>query len=153
MDPAAIPIGELLPHGPVMTLIDRLVSYSTARSVAVATITERSVFFAGTGVPAWAGIEYMAQTIAAHAGFAARLRGTLPAVGFLLGTRVYSSAVEEFAAGAQLTICVEPQLLDTRFAAFACVIEIERIVATAVLNTYEPAADELARVRQRAADA
>lgn len=150
MDASSVPIGELLPHGPAMTLIDRLVTYDAARSVAVARITQHNAFFDGSSVPAWVGIEYMAQTIAAHAGFAARLLGMLPAVGFILGTRAYASFVDEFAVGSQLTITVEPQVLDAGFAAFDCAISIDRLVATAILRTYEPTAAELARFRQQA---
>src|SRR5688572_11914262 len=58
-----------------MTLIEKLISYDALRSVATARIDESNVFFENGGVPAWAGLEYMAQAIAAHAGFAARLRG------------------------------------------------------------------------------
>jgi predicted hotdog family 3-hydroxylacyl-ACP dehydratase len=147
MDPGSTPVGELLPHGPQMTVIDRLVSYEPKRSVAVADIDDRSPFFEHGGVPAWAGIEYMAQTIAAHAGFAARLRGERPAIGFLLGTRAYSSLVAEFTPGAKLTISVELEVADAGFASFKCAIETDRVVATAIVSTYTPSAAELDRLR------
>jgi len=67
MDSNSVRIGELLPHGPEMTLVDRLVSYTPTGSVIAADISERCVFFDRTGVPAWAGIEYMSQAVAAHA--------------------------------------------------------------------------------------
>jgi predicted hotdog family 3-hydroxylacyl-ACP dehydratase len=121
-------------------------SYDSARSVALARIDESNVFFEQGGVPAWAGLEYMAQAIAAHSGFAARLRGERPAVGFLLGTRAYSSILSHFPAGAQLTISVEPQIAEGGFASFNCAIETDRPVATAVVNVYLPSAEELARL-------
>jgi predicted hotdog family 3-hydroxylacyl-ACP dehydratase len=144
MDCAGVPIGELLPHGPEMTLIERLAEYWPQRSVATATITAHSRFAAAGGVPAWAGIEYMAQTIAAHAGYEARLRGEPPTIGFLLGTRAYRSEVGVLPLGATLTISVEPLVVDAKLGAFQCAIAIDRIVATAVVNTYQPTADELA---------
>jgi predicted hotdog family 3-hydroxylacyl-ACP dehydratase len=147
MDASSTPVHELVPHGPEMTLIERLVSYDSARSVATARIDGDSVFFEDGGVPAWAGLEYMAQAIAAHAGFAARLRGERPAVGFLLGTRAYSSFVSQFPAGAQLSISVEPEATQAGFASFNCSIEIDRLVATAVVSVYRPSADELDRLR------
>lgn len=154
MDCAAIPIGELLPHGPEMTLIDRLVDYSPQRSIATVTITRHSRFVAvPDGVPAWVGIEYMAQTIAAHAGCAARLRGEPPAIGFLLGTRAYRSEVGAFPLGSVLTISVEPLVTDEKLAAFRCSIATERVLATAVVNTYQPAASELEDLRTRGAGA
>jgi predicted hotdog family 3-hydroxylacyl-ACP dehydratase len=88
----------------------------------------------------------MAQAIAAHAGFAARLRGEQPAVGFLVGTRAYSSAVSHFPAGTRLTITIEPQSGATGYASFDCTIETDRRVATAVVSVYLPSAEELARL-------
>lgn len=148
MDCSAIPVGELLPHGAAMTVIDRLVEHEAKRSVATVTIERTSRFFAGTGVPAWVGIEYMAQTIAAHAGCEARQRGEPPAIGFLLGTRAYRNELAEFPLGAKLTITVEPVVVDAGFGAFQCSIATDRVVATAVVNTYQPAAHELAPFRR-----
>ena len=147
MHAADVRIGELLPHGPEMTLVHRFVSYDTTRSVVAADIDEQCVFFDGTGVPAWAGIEYMAQAIAAHAGFEARRAAEPPAIGFLLGTRAYESFVDEFPAGSTLTITVEPQIADGGFSAFGCTIETDRLAARAVLNVYRPSAQVLARLR------
>ena len=148
MDCAAIPVGQLLPHGPAMTVIDRLVEYDAKRSVGSVTIERTGRFFVGWGVPAWVGIEYMAQTIAAHAGYEARLRGEPPAIGFLLGTRVYRSELAEFPLGAELTITVEPVVVEPQLAAFQCAIATDRVVATAVVNAYQPTAHELARFRR-----
>jgi predicted hotdog family 3-hydroxylacyl-ACP dehydratase len=153
MDCAAIPIGELLPHGPEMTLLDSLVEYSPQRSVAKVTITHRSRFLEGAAVPAWVGIEYMAQTIAAHAGYEARLRGGPPAIGFLLGTRAYRSDVGDFPLGSTLTISVEPLVVDPKLGAFQCAIALDGVVARAVVNTYQPAADELLSLRRGAGTA
>jgi predicted hotdog family 3-hydroxylacyl-ACP dehydratase len=151
MDLNTVRIGDLLPHGPRMTVVDRLVSYTPARSVVAAVVNERSMFFDRTGVPAWAGIEYMSQAVAAHAGFESRLRGEPPAVGFILGTRAYESFVLEFPNGCTLTIGVEPQPSEGGFGAFSCAIETDRVVATAVINVYRPSEDELARLRMSSA--
>lgn len=149
MDTSSIPVTELLPHGPRMTVIDRLVSYDPKKSVAVAEVRPGNVFFEDGGVPAWAGIEYMAQTIAAHAGAEARLRGEPPAVGFLLGTRSYRSEVGAFADGSRLTITVEPLWLEAGVGAFQCSIESSGVLAAAVVTVYRPDAAELARLRAK----
>ena len=145
---ATVPIAELLPHGPEMTLIERLVEYSPQRSVATVTVRRDSPFFEDSGVPSWVGIEYMAQTIAAHAGYEARLRGQAPAIGFLLGTRSYRSEVGAFALDATLTISVHPLFADPKFGGFQCSIAAERLLATAVVNIYRPAAEELEAMRR-----
>jgi predicted hotdog family 3-hydroxylacyl-ACP dehydratase len=146
IDLREIPIGELVPHGPEMTVIDRILTYSPERTVAAVEITRRSLFFAGTGVPAWVGIEYMAQTIAARAGYEARLRGEPPAIGYLLGTRAYRSELPEFPLGAALTVAVEPVVVDEKLGAFQCSIAADGVIATAVVNTYQPAPHELREV-------
>lgn len=146
-EPSSIPVVDLLPHGPEMTIIDRLISFTGNGSVAVVAVTPESKFFAGTGVPAWVGIEYMAQTIAAHAGFEARLRGEPPAIGFLLGTRLYECAVAEFPSGANLEIVVEKLFGESGFGSFECSIAADEILAKAVLNTYRPGDAEVAKIR------
>lgn len=150
MDTSSIAVTELLPHGPEMTIIDRLVSYDAKKSVAVVDVQPRSAFFEETGVPAWVGIEYMAQTVAAHVGFEARLRGEPPAIGFLLGTRSYENSVGEFPNGSTLKITVEPLWVESGIGAFKCSIAIDEVVAKAVVNTYQPLQDEIARIRDGA---
>lgn len=147
MDPAAIPVAELLPHGPNMIVIDRLVAYDPKRSVAAATVRRSSKLFDGSGVPAWAGIEYMAQTVAAHAGFEARLRGQPPQIGFLLGTRQYECLAAEFPLHAELRITVEPLFAEQGLGSFRCAVEHERPLALAVISTYQPSDDEIARIK------
>ena len=86
----------------------------------------------------------MAQTIAAHAGFAARLRGEEPAIGFLLGTRLYSSLVVEFPAGTKLDYQRRAGKRRRWLRVVQVPIETNWIVATAVVNTYVLSAAELA---------
>ncbi len=148
MECSELPIGDLLPHGSEMTLIDRLVEYTPQRSVATLTVRSNSKFSAPTGVPAWVGIEYMAQAIAAHSGYEARLRGEAAPIGFLLGTRDYRSEVGEFPLGATLAIAVEPLLADGRLGAFRCAIAAQVVLATAVVNVYRAGPEDLEATRR-----
>jgi predicted hotdog family 3-hydroxylacyl-ACP dehydratase len=91
----------------------------------------------------------MAQTVAAHAGFAARLRGEPPAIGFLLGTRSYECHTAEFAVGSELRIVVEPLFVETGLGSFSCIIEERSVLASAIVSTYQPSDDEIARIRAR----
>jgi predicted hotdog family 3-hydroxylacyl-ACP dehydratase len=50
----------------------------------------------GCGVPAYIGIEFMAQSIAVYAGARARVHDLLPPLGFLLGTRHYQTSIQFF---------------------------------------------------------
>lgn len=147
MDVADIPVQELLPHGPEMILIDRLISSEPSRSVGLVDVGPGSMFAYGTGVPVWVGIEYMAQTIAARAGYEARQRGEAPPIGFLLGTRSFRCSVTQFDFGTRLRVVVEPLFVELGLGAFDCRIEADRELAAAVVNTYQPDAEMLAELR------
>jgi predicted hotdog family 3-hydroxylacyl-ACP dehydratase len=100
------PIADLVPHAAPMCLLDRLIEVEGERLVAEVVVPETGMFSREGGVGAWVGIEYMAQAVAAWAGWQARAAGKAPRIGFLLGTRRYRS-VAHFAAGQQLRIEIE----------------------------------------------
>lgn len=132
-------IAEFIPHSGTMSLLDELVSYDHDSLVASVHLTEHSVFAEPQGVPAWVGIEYMAQAIAAYAGALAKEVGDPVSIGFLIGTRKYSSNQAYFPLGTTLriTVCKELQA-DNGLAAFSCNITAEGIEATASLNVFQP---------------
>jgi len=138
MDIATIPVRELLPHEPPMVLLDRALAYNETSLTAEVDIRPDSVLCAADGVPGWVGIEYMAQAVAAHAGFKARLAGQLPEVGYLLGTRSYKCSVSCFPVGATLSIRIESLFAEMGLGAFACQIDMSGEVATATINVYQP---------------
>ncbi|NIA27324.1 MAG: 3-hydroxylacyl-ACP dehydratase [Desulfobulbaceae bacterium] len=141
MDVANIPVRELLPHDPPMVLLDKVISCAESSLVAEVVVKPESMFCDESGVPAWVGIEYMAQSVAAHAGAMARQHGGRPVIGYLLGTRSYKSAVSEFPIGATLKIVVEPLFVETGLGAFACRIDMGDTVAEATINVYQPGDD------------
>ena len=90
-------------------------------------------------MPAYVGLEYMAQTIAAYDGVERRRTGAPPEIGFLLGTRRYNAARPWFEAGETLRIRVDMTFNDSGMAAFDGVIIVaneER--ARASINVYRP---------------
>ena len=138
MDVLTLPVSELLPHDPPMVLLDRVLSFDESSLVAEVTIRPDSVLCDKSGVPGWVGIEYMAQSVAAHAGAMARQRGGTPVIGYLLGTRSYKSAVSDFPIGASLIIVVEQLFVEMGLGAFACRIDMGETVAEAKINVYQP---------------
>jgi predicted hotdog family 3-hydroxylacyl-ACP dehydratase len=83
-----IPASELVPHAGPMVFLDRLLASAPGRTVCGVRIEALSLFrSAGGALPGWAGLEPMAQCIAAHGGLEARRHGETPRVGFLLGCR------------------------------------------------------------------
>lgn len=85
----------LLPHAGPMVLLDRALAIGDETVRAMATV-RRDGLFAGphqAGVPAWVGMEYLAQAIAAWSGFHQRAQGRCVHPGFLVGARSFHSSV------------------------------------------------------------
>ena len=73
-------IPDLLPHSGRAILLDEVVSSDDDRMVCRVEIRPDSPFVKNGVVPAVVALEYMAQTIGAHAGMRARASGRLPQV-------------------------------------------------------------------------
>lgn len=145
MNAATYPdIRMLVPHDGQMVLLDRVIASSTDALCAEVVISPESVFFdadAG-GVGAWVGIEYMAQAIAAQAGYCALLRGEAVKVGFLLGARRYQCSEALFALGCVLQVHAQHVLQgENGLGAFDCRIvraDTGATVATATITVFQP---------------
>ncbi|MGR8998427.1 MAG: ApeP family dehydratase [Gammaproteobacteria bacterium] len=131
-------IEELVPHTGKMVLLDRVIEYDEENMVAEAIVRDDGLFGDGRTVPAWLGIEYMAQTIAALGGMKRRLAGKPLNLGFLLGTRRYDCNVGTFTVGSVLTVSVKRLLQDQGLGVFECRISAKGILASAKLNVYQP---------------
>ncbi|MEQ8266977.1 MAG: hypothetical protein RH982_07265 [Parvibaculum sp.] len=133
-------IASLVPHDGTMLLVGRLVEASAVHAVAEVDVSERSTFYReGRGVPAYVGLEYLAQTIAAYDGALRHASGAPPAIGFLLGTRRYKAERPWFAAGETLEVRVDMTFNENGMAAFDGVIRAggETRVAASI-NVYRP---------------
>lgn len=94
---AGMPASQFVLHRAPLLLLDRLVEPGAEITVCEWRVRGTDAFVSpGRGVPAYIGVEYMAQCIAVHAGVRARARGSGPPLGFLLGTRHYRAIVEYF---------------------------------------------------------
>src|SRR5690606_4557337 len=100
----AWPIAELLPHAGDMILLDAVESFDDDNVVTRLTVHPWLLSLPDGSLPAWAGIEIMAQSVAAFAGCQGRLLGLPVELGFLLGTRNYQCNVEHFPLGSELRI-------------------------------------------------
>ena len=139
MDFNTIDVADLIPHSGKMVWLDRIVDCDDNSLSAELVVRDDGLLGNDKTVPAWAGIEYMAQAIAAYAGMMAKRAGEPVKVGFLLGTRRYSSNVAEFKVGSTLTVRVEKIIQDNNLAAFECKIQGDGVEVSANLNVYQPA--------------
>ena len=131
-------VAGLIPHSGQMVLLDRIVTFDGDGLTAEMVVRDDGLFGDADGVPAWAGIEYMAQAVGAYAGIKSRLAGEPIKLGFLLGTRRYNSNVSSFAIGTALTIHIKTIIQDDKLGVFDCTIRGEGIEITANLNVYQP---------------
>lgn len=145
------PIAELLPHAGDMILLDAVERFGDEDVETRATVRPGGLFNREDGsLPAWVGVELMAQSVAAYAGCQARVRGEPVELGFLLGTRSYQCNVEAFVAGADLHIHATRSLQDDNgMGVFECRLSGPDIEAFARLNVFRP--PEVARYLQEPA--
>jgi predicted hotdog family 3-hydroxylacyl-ACP dehydratase len=114
---AAFPaVEELLPHRGSMLLIDEVLSHEPDSIVTGATVSPE-------GMPAWMGLELMAQAAAACAGMEARRGGrigqTQPRGGMLVGCRAYRATSPSLPGGV-LHVAARRTATDEGFSIFDC---------------------------------
>ena len=139
-------IETLLPHQAPMILIDKVIDVTELTIHCQVQINNSGLFFDSliNATPAWVGIEFMAQTIAAWSGYHASIKGQQSPIGFLLGSRRYSSECSEFPLGATLDIYAEQLMENEGMAAFACTIKCNgEVLANSQLNAFVPAQGKL----------
>jgi predicted hotdog family 3-hydroxylacyl-ACP dehydratase len=142
------PIAELLPHAGDMILVDELVSFDEEHAHVCLTVRPGGPFNRADGsLPAWVGIELMAQAVATYGGCRAKLAGQPIELGFLLGTRNYQCNVEHFPVGVRLDVRALRSLEDDNgMGVFECHIDGPGIKLEARLNVFRP--PEVARYLQ-----
>ncbi len=129
-----------MPHRGAMRLVDRVLEHD-ADSIAVeARVRVDGPFHVDGGLPAYVGVELMAQAIACWAGMRAQAQGLAPPVGFLLGTRRYESRVSAFGIGDVLRVTAHRELVaDSGLAVFSCTISGRGVpLASAHVSVFEP---------------
>ncbi|MGH6627203.1 MAG: beta-hydroxyacyl-ACP dehydratase [Burkholderiaceae bacterium] len=139
--PSLPPVEDLLPHRDSMLLLDCVTDFGGESTTAQYTPRAAAWYADAQGhMPAWIGIELMAQTVAAHVGLVKRQQGAAPKQGVLLGTRSYRSTIPSFAADQPLRIHVTMIFSDASgLGAYDCSIgRGDEPLATATLKVFEP---------------
>ena len=135
-------VENYVPHRGVMLLLDRLVQADADGATAEVTVPQDGLFLQDQGMPAWVGLEYMAQTVAAWAGWQAVQAQQPVKLGFLLGTRKFVAERAFFAPGECLQVRVCCELVgENGLGMFDCRIQPlgeDRVLAQARISVYEP---------------
>lgn len=138
------PISDVLLHSGNMRLLDSAVCFDAETALAEYTPQANAWYADNEGnMPAWIGIELMAQAISLHAGLLKQGDSTPPKHGALLGTRSYNATASVFPAGIPLMILVKLVYRDTSgLGAYDCIIYAppnhDNILAKASLKVFEP---------------
>lgn len=134
-------VDDVLLHRPPMRFLDRIISITEDEAIAETDVSPANpLFIPGRGLPAYAGVEMMAQAIASIDGMKRHIGGLPPKIGFLLGCRKYSVRAAEFPEGMRLRIIVNKVFSDGEMFSFECRIDDEEggEVARANMNVYAP---------------
>ncbi|MBK0095307.1 hotdog family protein [Erwinia sp. S63] len=149
-----LPVGDYLPHRAPMLLLDRVIQVSDERVVCEVTINHHGVLapFLNTQgeLPAWFGVEIMAQTVGVWSGFHARQRGDRDIrPGMLLGGRGYRATAATFASDSTLRVEMHLLMRDDKLGSFEGEIRSQdTVLASGRLNTYQPDEQELNQLQQ-----
>lgn len=140
--PASLPaVDDVLPHRGTMRLIEEITAVSD-EAVTVCAKVDGNAWYADAdgAMPAWLGVELMAQAIAAHVGLMAMRAGGRARPGVLLGASRYEVAAPSFARDARLSIEAKELLKSEQgHGAYECTISIEdRCVGQAVVKVFQP---------------
>jgi predicted hotdog family 3-hydroxylacyl-ACP dehydratase len=133
-------VSELLPHAAPMVLLDRVLGWDQGVVKTALTVRDGIPFFEqGYGVPAYVGLEYMAQACGVYAGIEGLEHGRPVRLGFLLGTRNYHSGVDWFEPGSELIVDAVEVFRQDLMGVFDCrVSHNDNELASARLNLYQP---------------
>lgn len=134
-------VADLVPHSGKMSLLSAITSYGEDWLEAEVCINADSMFVDERGVPAWLGMEYLAQAIGAYAGLQERLQGGIPKLGFLVGSRKYLSSTDYFSLGEVLSLRVEREMqAENGLSVFRCQLKGlgQDVEASTTLNVFQP---------------
>ncbi len=134
-------IEALLPHRGTMLLLDRVTAFADETLIAEYRVRGDAWYADDDArMPAYLGLELMAQAMAAHASLSAQHQGQPPQPGVLLGSRQYQTFVASFEANTLLVIEVRQILsLADGNRAYECVVrQSDELVAKAVLKAFAP---------------
>lgn len=135
-------LDELLPHSEPMILIDKIIQCGEDEIVSEVKVTENNLFLDNNfNIPAWIGIEYMAQTVAAFIGYKTKKSSGSIKIGLLLGTRKYLAHKTHFKKDFEYRIKATHLFDDQGLGSFDCQIlesKNKDIYCEAKINAYQP---------------
>lgn len=146
------PAQTYLPHQPPLLLLEYVRAITENSATCEVTVSPTGILAPfldeNQGLPAWFGLELMAQTVGVWCGLNDIKQIGAPQIGMLLGCRGFKSTLPAFPLHSALTIHVVKVLQDERLANFDCRISLDDTkIAQSKVTVYQPDAAERARLR------
>ncbi len=136
------PVTHYIRHRPPMLLVDDIQETSTDCAATTTTITHDNLFYDNekNGVPAWVGMEIMAQTAGVWVGMEDERNGKQPELGFLLGSRSYEAYQPLFTEGETLFTQVTATFINLPMVVFAGVMKNQQgeLLAKGEFTAFRP---------------
>jgi len=135
---------DFMPHQSPMILLHKLIEWGPEKITAKVMINEDVPFCRDGIVPAYIGLEYMAQACALWSGLRASEKRIGPRVGFLLGTRNFNALYSDFERGDELLVIALLKYEAEGMGHFECYIQRSgETVATAHVSVFQPDGDSV----------
>lgn len=135
-------VAPLLPHSGDMVLLDRISDFGEDFLIAETEIRSDNILIKQGKLATFAGIEIMAQGVAAWSGCLAILADEPVRLGYLLGTRKLHIHTQEIPVGSKLQIKIKMSIQDsTGFGVFdSQLIDLTsgKIILEGALNVFSP---------------
>lgn len=135
-------VAPLLPHSGDMVLLDRISDFGEDFLIAETEIRSDNILIKQGKLATFAGIEIMAQGVAAWSGCLATLADEPVRLGYLLGTRKLHIHTQEIPVGSKLQIKIKMSIQDnTGFGVFdSQLIDLTsgKIILEGALNVFSP---------------
>ena len=116
-------ISALIPHSGTMILLETVIYRDAERIDCLMTISAQDPFADESGnVPAYIGLEYMSQGVAAHGSLDKKHEAERGKIGFFVGSRKVEMFVHEFYHQQKLLISANLVLKQEGFGVFDCAV-------------------------------
>jgi len=126
------PITNYLPHRPPMVLIDEIIDVTMTQGRCRTTIKPDCVFAIDGKVHPTAMLEFVAQACAIGVGVMSEKLNERPRLGFIIGCREMTFAIDHYSVGDVLEISVTKILGQDLIGAFNCTVTRDGVVCTTV---------------------
>lgn len=137
-----------IPHRRTMKLLNKIADFSKDHFTTEVLISNESLLVTNEGVPTYAGLEYMAQSIAAFNSYHFK-NDALSKLGFIVSIRNYQSTHDFYPLNSLLTVHINPTFVINNSGTFSCEIKLnDEVISIGAITAYVPTNEELEKLKR-----